>query len=124
MLAIVLLDHGSRRPEANAQLDELRERVAARRPGALVVAAHLEVAKPDLAQAVAECVAKGASRVVVHPFFLSPGRHTMQDLPEQIDAARGRHPGIAIAASESLGLSDELVEIVLARIDAAAHDTA
>jgi sirohydrochlorin ferrochelatase len=115
-LAIVLLDHGSRRAAANAQLEELRERVALRRPEAHVVAAHLEVAEPDLQQAIDDCVAGGATRIVVHPFFLSPGRHTRQDIPQQVLAARDRHPDVAIVQSEPLGLSDDLVELVLARI--------
>ena len=114
--AIVLLDHGSRRPEAGAHLEELRDRVAERRPEALVIAAHLEVAPPTLADAIDQVVDRGATRIVVHPFFLLPGRHTLHDVPEQIEQARARHPGVAIVQSDPLGLSDALVEIVLSRI--------
>ncbi|MCA9509637.1 MAG: ferredoxin, partial [Myxococcales bacterium] len=67
MNAIVLIDHGSRRAEANAQLEALAREVRARRPDAHVATAHLEVVPPDLAHAVAACVAAGATRVVVHP---------------------------------------------------------
>lgn len=116
-LAIVLIDHGSRRAEANAQLEELRKRVASQRPRARVLTAHLEVAEPGLQRVIDDCVADGATRVVVHPFFLSPGRHTQQDIPEQMRAARNRHPNVAIVQSDPLGLSDELVDLVLARID-------
>jgi sirohydrochlorin ferrochelatase len=115
-LAIVLLDHGSRRPEAGAHLAELRDRIAVGRPEALVVAAHLEVAPPTLGDAIDRCVAGGATRIVVHPFFLLPGRHTLHDVPEQIEQARARHPGIRIVQSEPVGLTDALVEIVLRRI--------
>lgn len=116
-LAIVLIDHGSQRAEANAQLEELRNRVASQRPQARVSTAHLEVAEPGLQRAIDDCVAEGATLIVVHPFFLSPGRHTQQDVPEQIRVARERHPTVAILQSEPLGLSEELVGLVLTRID-------
>ena len=116
-LAIVLLDHGSRRTEANAQLDELAKRVAARRTEAIVRTAHLEIAEPALSHAIADCVDSGAPRIVVHPFFLSPGRHTTQDVPAQIAVARARHPDVEIVQSEPLALSDRLVDVVLERID-------
>ncbi|MEZ4214852.1 MAG: CbiX/SirB N-terminal domain-containing protein [Myxococcota bacterium] len=122
MNAIVLIDHGSRRAEANAQLEALAREVRARRPDAHVATAHLEVVPPDLAHAVAACVAAGATRVVVHPFFLSPGRHTQEDLPRLVDAARAEHPGVAIALSEPLGLDARIVDVALARIDAARTD--
>jgi len=117
-LAIVLLDHGSRREEANVQLDELRERVAARRPDARVFAAHLGVVPPDLQQAIDAAVAEGAERVIVHPFFLLPGKHTATDVPQQVEDARARHPEVDIVHSAALGLDDALVDIVLTRIAA------
>lgn len=49
-----------------------RRRVT-RRP--LVEVAHMELAEPTIEQAVARCVAAGASRVIVAPYFLSRGRH-------------------------------------------------
>lgn len=118
-VAIVLLDHGSRRPEANAQLAELALRVAERRPDAQVRIAHLEVTEPNLLQAVDECVATGATEIIIHPFFLAPGRHTTEDIPNQAAQARTRHPGVRIVTSAPLGLSDEMVNIVLERIDEA-----
>jgi len=119
-LAIVLLDHGSRRREANEQLAELARRVASRRPDALVRTAHLEVSEPSLAQAIDDCVAAGAAEIIVHPFFLAPGRHTTEDIPRQTAHARERHPQVSITTSPPLGLSDAMVDIVLDRIGQAA----
>lgn len=116
-LAIVLIDHGSRRPEANAQLEELAQRVASLRPGVLVRTAHLELVEPNLAQAIDECVAAGARSLVIHPFFLAPGRHTTEDIPRQTAEARKRHPDVSIETTDPLGLSDAMVGIVLTRID-------
>jgi sirohydrochlorin ferrochelatase len=117
--AILLVDHGSRRAEANAQLDALADRVRARRPGCFVAVAHLEIAEPSVAQGIDACVAAGATEVSVVPYFLAPGRHSREDIPGHVDDARARHPGVAFRIAEPLGLHDRVVEALLDRADAA-----
>ncbi len=114
--AILLVDHGSRRPEANALLEEVAERIRPRIPDSIVAIAHLEVAKPDIAEGVETCVAQGATKIVVHPYFLGPGRHTTDDIPAQVERAAENHPDIQILISESLGGHDALIDVVLDRV--------
>lgn len=114
--AIVLVDHGSRRPEANAQLEALAEQLRAREPGTLVATAHLELAPPYLADALAACARAGATDVVLLPWFLAPGRHTAEDIPRAVAEACARHPGLRVQIGEPLGLDARLVELALARI--------
>ena len=116
MRAVVLVDHGSRRAEANAQLEALAERVREREPGTLVVTAHLEIAAPDICEALAACASAGARDVVLLPWFLSPGRHTAEDIPRAVAAARERHPELRVQIGEPLGLDARLVEVALSRI--------
>jgi len=117
--AILLVDHGSRRKEANAQLEALAERVRARRPSCIVRTAHLELAAPDIAAGLESCVAAGARDIVVHPYFLGPGRHTTKDIPRVVREACRNLPGVRVRVSEPLGIDDKLVELVLERVDAA-----
>jgi sirohydrochlorin ferrochelatase len=114
--AILLVDHGSRRPEANALLEEIAERIRPRVPECVVVVAHLELAKPDIAEGIDECVTQGATTIVVHPFFLGPGRHTTDDIPAQVERAANKHPGVRILISESLGGHDALIDVILDRV--------
>jgi sirohydrochlorin ferrochelatase len=122
--AIVLVDHGSRRPEANAQLDALAERVRAREPGTLVLTAHLEVARPDIAEALARCAEVGADDVVLLPWFLAPGRHTAEDIPRAVAAARARHPSLRVRIGEPIGLDATLVDLAMARVARAREGSA
>jgi sirohydrochlorin ferrochelatase len=116
--AVLLVDHGSRRPEANAQLDALAERVRARLPDRFVQVAHMDLAEPSIARAVEACVAAGAEEIVVHPYFLGPGSHTTEDIPRLVAEAAAPHEGLRVQITEPLGLHEKLVDVVLARIEA------
>jgi len=114
--AVLLVDHGSRRDEANAQLDELVDIVRARLPDHFVTAAHLELAPPSVAAGIDACVAALATEIVIHPFFLAPGRHSAEDLPRLAREGSARHPGVSIRVGPPLGLHPRLVDAVLERI--------
>ncbi len=114
--AYVLVDHGSRESAANALLDDVADEVRRRLPGATVVAAHMELAEPSLADAIERCVAGGAREVVVHPYFLGPGRHSTEDIPRLAREAAERHPGVQVRVTEPLGLHDGLVDAVCDRL--------
>ena len=114
--AIIIVDHGSRRAEANAQLEVVAERLRERLPDRLIVTAHLEIAEPNIAQAIATCAAQDATEIIIHPFFLAPGRHTSHDIPTQVRAAAGSHPKIRIVISETLGLHPALIDVIVDRV--------
>jgi sirohydrochlorin ferrochelatase len=113
--AIVLVDHGSRRQEANAQLEAVAEALRRRTGAARVRVAHLELVEPSIGAAIDACAADGASEVVLVPWFLGPGRHTSVDIPEQAAAAARRHAGLRLRIAEPLGLHDKLLDVLLER---------
>jgi sirohydrochlorin ferrochelatase len=117
--AVLLVDHGSRLPETQAALEQVAARVRHRLPDRIVRVAHLELARPNVAEGVDACVADGANEVVIQPYFLFPGAHATQDLPALARAAAGRHPGVSIRVAESLGVHEGLIDAILERIEAA-----
>jgi len=119
MKAIVLVDHGSRVAEANAVLDEVAALLRRRLPDRIVETAHMELAPPTLAEAIARCVAAGAGEIVVHPYFLAPGAHATRDIPAQAAAAAERHPGVMVRVSRPLGAHEGIVDAILARVECA-----
>lgn len=56
--ALLLIAHGSRQPEANADLHHVADGLR-RRGHAVVEAAFLELAEPDIDEAGAQCAAGG-----------------------------------------------------------------
>ncbi len=114
--AILLVDHGSLRPEAGQVVEAVAQELRARLPEHVVAVAHLEIEEPDIASGVDRCVAAGATEVLIHPYFLAPGRHSSRDIPAQAEASRVRHPGVKIRVSEPLGFHPRIVDVVLERL--------
>ncbi|MGC4032896.1 MAG: CbiX/SirB N-terminal domain-containing protein [Tepidisphaeraceae bacterium] len=97
--AIVIVDHGSRRIESNRMLEEVANLFGKRfgNEFSIVEPAHMELCEPSIATAYAKCVKRGATRVVVLPFFLSFGKHWTRTSP----ASSARRPPISRALSTS-----------------------
>ncbi|RMH16644.1 MAG: cobalamin biosynthesis protein CbiX [Acidobacteria bacterium] len=113
---VVVVDHGSRRAESNRMLEQLVARFADRSPYPIVEPAHMELAEPSIATAFDRCVARGARRVVVLPYFLLPGRHWTDDIPELTRRAARRHPGVAYLVAAPIGLHPLMLEVLAARL--------
>jgi len=113
---LVLVDHGSRRDEANAVLSVVADLVRDRGESDLLVRyAHMELAAPTIDEAIDACVAGGASAIVVVPYFLAPGRHASHDIPLAVAEAAKRHPTIPMRVTEPLGIHPLLADVVLER---------
>ncbi|MCC6746099.1 MAG: amidohydrolase family protein [Deltaproteobacteria bacterium] len=114
--AILLVDHGSRRAEANALLERVARLVAVKAGPEMVVRhAHLELAPPTVPEGLAACVAAGAREIAVHPYMLAPGRHAAEDIPRLVAEAAALYPEVNIRVTEPLGLHPAISELVLER---------
>ncbi len=114
---IIIVDHGSRRSESNDLLLDVVKMFERLSDWPIVEPAHMELAEPSIADAFDTCVARGAKRVIMHPYFLLPGRHWKQDIPELTAQAAEKHPGIPFIVTAPLGLHEMMVSIMNDRID-------
>ncbi|MBE0618455.1 MAG: CbiX/SirB N-terminal domain-containing protein [Proteobacteria bacterium] len=113
--AVILLGHGSRLPEANHGLDGVAREVAELLGGSQVEVAFLQLARPGLAEAADRCVAAGARSVAIVPFFLFAGAHVRDDIPQELERLRSRHPGIQFRVAPVLGGHPKLAEAAAER---------
>lgn len=115
---VIIVDHGSRRPESNEMLEQLAALFAARfreRYG-IVEPAHMEIAEPSIATAYARCVERGAQKVIVAPFFLGPGKHWNGDIPRLTAEAAMRHPGTTYHVTKFLGIDELIMDLLDKRV--------
>ena len=116
MLAILLIDHGSRRGEANEMLDCMANLVQAVAGREIVVRyAHMELAEPAIADGFRACIEAGATEVVAFPYMLSPGRHATSDIPDLVAEAARAHPNVRWRVTTAFGVHEKLAEVVLER---------
>jgi sirohydrochlorin ferrochelatase len=115
---IIIVDHGSRQAESNRLLEEVATRFAGRFPRqySIVEPAHMELAEPTIAAAYTRCVERGATRVIVCPFFLGPGKHWTQDIPRLAAQAAKWHPHTTFCVAHTLGIDDLLLDLLAKRI--------
>jgi sirohydrochlorin ferrochelatase len=113
--ALLIVDHCSRREEANLMLYGVADILRQKRPEVIVHIAHMELAEPTIRQGVEACVREGATEIVVHPYMLSPGRHATEDIPRLATEAGAAYPDVRIRVTDPLGLHEKLCEVILQR---------
>jgi sirohydrochlorin ferrochelatase len=113
--AVLLIAHGSREAEANADLHHVAECLR-RRGEAIVVASFLELAEPGIAEGGRLCVEAGADRVVMVPYFLSAGVHVRRDLAQAREELAKAYQDVAFVLAEPLGRHPLIVEVVADRV--------
>lgn len=119
MTAVVVFAHGSSVETANEGVRAMTAELAQRGRFQLVETAFLELAQPDLPAAVACLCARGATRIVVVPFFLTLGIHLRRDLPGIVEELRGIHHGVEFEIAPPLEGHPALVDVMLGRAQGA-----
>jgi sirohydrochlorin ferrochelatase len=112
--ALLLIAHGSRQPEANADLHYIAEAMR-RHVYPIVAASFLELAEPGIEESGAFCVEQGAERVILLPYFLSAGVHVRRDLTAAREKLAERFPQVEFRLAEPLGRHPLLLDVVAER---------
>ncbi len=116
--ALLLIAHGSRQAQANADLDDIAQGLR-QRGYAVVQPAYLELAEPDIDEGGRRCVEQGAERVVLVPYFLSAGTHVRRDLAAARQRLAARFADVDFRLAEPLGPHALILEVLQDRIRAA-----
>jgi len=88
-IGVLLIDHGSKRPSSNDHLLKVASLYQSKAPSNVVVrAAHMEIVAPSILDGIGALWKEdGVDKIICHPYFLSPGRHVAEDVPELIHGA-------------------------------------
>lgn len=114
--AVLLMAHGSRIPEANDAVRDIAVMVKDMTGFAIVEVSFREQHLPNIQQGIDACVARGAERIILMPYFLYMGAHVREDLPEEMAEAKQRYPQVDFVMGNHLGVHRKLAEVVVERI--------
>lgn len=114
MKSLLIIAHGSRRSASNDEVRELTTRIAdiAKQEFKHVQCAFLELAEPSIPDGITQCVEKGASEIIVLPYFLSAGRHVSEDIPADVNLSREKYPDVCITIAPYLGSMTQIARLM------------
>ncbi|MGO8690731.1 MAG: precorrin-8X methylmutase [Thermoguttaceae bacterium] len=118
-IGILIVSHGSPRAEANERFVTLTGRIAARLGVENLLPAFFSIARPNIADRVAELADRGVRRIVLLPYFLYTGQHVTHDIPVLLDQCRGQFPAISFEVLPTLESDPALEDLVVERLAAA-----
>jgi sirohydrochlorin ferrochelatase len=114
MKALVIVAHGSRRSSSNDEVRELSQKVSEVVAEAYqqVNTGFLELAEPLIPDAIIQCIEHGATSVDVLPYFLSAGRHVIEDVPAEVEKAKSLYPDVDISIKPYVGGLPAMVTMI------------
>lgn len=114
MRALLLVSHGSRRPQSNEEVDQFSERLRQHMGESFDVihSAFLEIASPSIPEGIKRCIDEGADSVTVLPYFLAAGRHVAEDIPSIVGDAQKTFPGIAFMITPHIGAFEGMSKLI------------
>lgn len=113
--ALLLIAHGSREGSANENLYYLVEQLRGQTRYQIIEPSFLELAEPNIEQGARACLAQGARRVILLPYFLSAGVHVNRDLTEACRRLARMYPHVEFRLAEPLGRHPLLLPVLLER---------
>ena len=113
--AVALVGQGNLWPGAGAGMFRLAERAQSAGAAPLVTACFLNHRRPTIAEALARCAGRGASELVLQPYFLDVGQFVRQDLERAVEQLRAAHPGVSILVARPFGDHPALARLALKR---------
>lgn len=114
MKALLIIAHGSRRQASNDEVRDLTARIKASIGSDIgyVDCAFLELAEPSIPDGIESCIQQGASEVVIVPYFLSAGRHVIEDIPAEIAPKIEQYPEVKMTVTSHLGAMEGIPQLL------------
>ncbi len=116
--AAIVVGHGSIHSDSGKSMIRIAARLREQRVAPVVEAGFLNYNQPTLAAAVAKCKARGATQVIVQPYFLIDGQYASQELPKLVHSVAASEPALHFTIAETLGYHSALLKLVQKRLAA------
>lgn len=112
---LLVIAHGSIVPGAEREVRLVADRLRERSGLGVVEVGYLDYTEPGIPAALAACVERGATEIVVLPYFLAEG-YLVRKMRRAVATARANHPGLRLCEARALGPDPRFADILLDRI--------
>ncbi|VAX14544.1 Sirohydrochlorin cobaltochelatase CbiX(long) [hydrothermal vent metagenome] len=112
---ILLVGHGSRNSEGNREVERFSSLWQEQHPDWHIETCFIEFAEVLLDTGLdnaARHAAKNGNTVIVVPLILNAAGHVKMEIPQFIEQARLRHPGIQFIYARHLGAEESILDIL------------
>jgi sirohydrochlorin ferrochelatase len=118
MKALLLVAHGSRRPQSNQEIVRLTRKIEDLPGNTFDIVAHafLERVTPNVQARMDELVQSGAHEITVFPYFLASGRHVSENIPAILAEISKKHPRITIHLAPHFGALPGIAALIMEQI--------
>lgn len=113
---LLMVGHGSRGDDANAEFEQLVDLYQQRRPEFEIHHSYIEIAHPLLPEALAN-LGHSAGDVTLLPLFLFAAGHVKRDIPAALEIAQQKSPDLRFRTARELGIHPALVSLALQRAE-------
>ena len=107
---LLLLAHGSRRPQWAEPFQSVLAELRALRPDADVALCFLESMEPSLGQALEAAAREGCEQLRLVPLFLGTGAHLESDVARELRRVRELHPRMHVELLPAAGDSALVIQ--------------
>ncbi len=112
---LLIVGHGSREIAGNVEIEQFAAQWRKQHLQWRIEVCFIEFSDVLLPDGLARA-AQGSRRVLVLPLILNAAGHVKMDIPQAIDAARLKHPGVQFAYAPHLGACDEILDVLRRRL--------
>jgi sirohydrochlorin ferrochelatase len=112
MKVVLFVSHGSKSKVARKEVEKLAIQLRGK-SGLDVVAAFLDVNEPNIPQGIAECVMRGASKIIILLNFLNSGNHVLKDIPRILEEEKKKFPQVQFILTQAIGQHAQVCDLFL-----------
>ncbi len=117
MKGIIVVGHGSRSDDAKEVFVEIVNALKEKLADKNVDGCFMEISKPYIPAKIDEMYKTGVRDFTILPYFLIPGIHIKEDIPEILREAKAKYGDITVALAEPIGFDEKLIEILAERAE-------
>lgn len=116
MKGLLVIGHGSRALGAKEVFEEVVSGLRERMCGSVVEGCFMEISNPQIPETVELLYKRGVRELVVLPYFLFPGVHILNDIPEILKRCVETHSGLKVEMAKPIGYHSKLIDILEERV--------